>query len=328
MMLKKLFDVIKTGTVQFIADDCMSRGAALAYYTIFSLPPLLLIVFLAAGSVGISDDRISDEVREQIGMPVPEPSETPDSGKGATSQRKRSTWRLMAERQGSMTAAGLGPISKVVGVAILFFSATGVFVQLQQSLNQTWHVEPDPDKGGWKTFLLKRFLSMGMILVIFFLLLVSLIASMLIEEMIGLIVGTTPTVWAMTIGVVIDQAVTLVLTTLLFAAMFKILPDANIPWRDMWVGAIITAMLFVVGKSVIGWYLQNSQIGSVWGTAAASMVVLLLWVYYMSLVVLYGAELSKAWSARYGRGVEPSKNAVRVVEEKVLLRDDEPSRSP
>jgi membrane protein len=122
------------------------------------------------------------------------------------------------------------------------------------------------------------------------------------------------------LGVVLHNGITFIVATMLFAAMFKVLPDAKTSWRDLFLGAAITALLFVVGKTLIAWYLQNSDVGSGWGSAASSMVAVLVWVYYSSLIVLFGAELTQVWANEFGRGIEPAKGAVRIVEEKRHIR--------
>jgi len=124
---------------------------------------------------------------------------------------------------------------------------------------------------------------------------------------------------------VVNNVLSLAMATMLFAAMYKILPDANMQWKDKWVGAFLTAVLFVAGKAGLGWYLQNSNIGSAWGSAASSMIAMLVWVYYTSIIVLLGAELTQAWVKNYGGGIVPEEGAVRVVEEKRYVRDPQQS---
>jgi membrane protein len=208
-----------------------------------------------------------------------------------------------------------------MGVALLIFSATGLFAQLQFALNRAWEVEPDPQQGGALRFLLKRVFSLGMIVVIAFLLLVSLVLTTLIDEITAYLQGSSPGGVALVLGIVLNNLAVLALATLLFAAMYKILPDAKMAWKDTWIGAGLTAVLFVIGKSLIGWYLQSSDVGGSWGSAAASLVGILIWVYYTSLIVLFGAELAQVWASEYGSGIEPAKGAVRKVEEKRHVRE-------
>ena len=312
--------MLKTAVNDFFEDNCMASGAALAYYTIFSLPPLLVVVFLAAGWFGVSDERIQQVVSRQIGMPIP--AQQNDSGDQAGGDSRGLGLGMVAQRSGSVEPIkALGPLSKIIGMAILIFSATGVFAQLQYDLNRTWEVEPDPEQSGWKNYLIKRLLSLGMIIVIAFLLLVSLVITTLVDEAVQFAVGGGPDTLQTVVAIVVNNGMTIALATVLFAAMFKVLPDAKIRWKDMWIGALITATLFVIGKEFIGWYLQNSAIGSAWGSAAASMIALLVWVYYTSLIVLFGAEFTQAWARHFGQGIEPEAGAVRVVEQRRQLRD-------
>lgn len=310
--MRKFISTLKSGVADFIEDECMARGAALAYYTIFSLPPLLVMVFYVAGWFNISEQRINEVVSRQIGLPIASASE----GEDDTAQD--AGLQSVASRQASSAAPmeGLGTVSKVLGVLILVFSATGLFAQLQYALNRAWEIEPDPKRAGWKIFIVKRGLSLGMIVVIAFLLLVSLVLTTFVDEIVTAIVGQQSGTTGMVIGAVVNNLLSLVMATALFAAMYKILPDANMQWKDMWVGSFLTAILFVAGKAGLGWYLQNSQIGSAWGSAASSMVAMLVWVYYTSIIVLLGAELTQAWIKNYGGGIIPEEGAVRVVEEK------------
>lgn len=330
--MQKFFKTLKAGVFDFFEDECMVSGAALAYYTIFSLPPLLVMVFFVAGWFGVSDDTINDVVRRQVGLPVPGQeassqkgdsapagAQTNESDEGAAGAAglAQSAEQIAEQRSGRASPiAQLGPLSKVVGILILVFSATGVFAQLQRALNRAWEVQPDPARSSWKLFLAKRGLSLGMIVVIAFLLLVSLVLTTMVDELMRMTLGEGASSARVALGVAVNEGIALVLATLLFAAVYKILPDADMRWRDIWVGALITAVLFVVGKAILGRYLQSSEIGSAWGSAAASMIALLVWVYYSSLIVLLGAELTQAWAREYGQGIVPEEGAIRIVEGK------------
>ncbi len=298
--MSDFFKALKVAAKDFSDDECMTSGAAIAYYTIFSLPPLLVVVFFIAGQFGVSHETVDRVMKEQLGMPTAQaqPDET-----------------AAAATEGGM-ASSLGPLGKVIGALILVFSATGVFAQLQFALNRAWEVERDPEQGGVLVFAMKRLLSLGMIVVIAFLLLVSMVLTTMIDEIMRMVMGENPGQVGVVIGALVNGIVTIGVATLLFAAMYKVLPDAKMRWRDTWVGAAMTAVLFVVGKLLIGVYLENSNIGSGWGSAAGSMIAMLVWVYYTSLIVLFGAELTQAWASRFGAGIEPSKGAVRIVEEK------------
>ena len=322
------FKALKRAVSDFSEDECMSSGAAIAYYAIFSIPPLLVLIFLAAGWLGVSPKKIDQVVKDQLGLPMetagvqtdagsgqPAAAGPEESGNGSTSELTG-----VADRASASQLGGVGMASRIIGAALLIFSATGLFAQLQFALNRAWEVEPDPEQGGVVRFIFKRVLSFGMIITVAFLLLISLVLTTLIDEIMAYLQGASPDTVAMVLGVVLNNLAVLALATLLFAAMYKILPDAKMSWRDMWIGAGLTALLFVIGKSLIGWYLQSSDMGASWGSAAASMVGVLVWIYYSSLIVLFGAELTQVWAAEYGSGIEPAAGAVRKVEEKRHVR--------
>lgn len=323
--------IFKATVNDFSEDECLSGGAALAYYTIFSLPPLLAIVFVIAHWLGVPQEKIDQIVREQLGMPTA--SLNAASNHAPDSQQPR---RLQANAQSDEGQQGLATIadkaqvpgegslfSRIASIAILIFSATGLLAQLQVSLNRAWEVEPDPEQSGIKNFALKRVLSFGMIIVVAFLLLVAMVVTTLIDEILSWISSGVPGTLQMVLAHLLNAFSTLVVAALLFAAMYKILPDAKVQWRDVAVGAFVTALLFVVGKTLIGLYLQSSDVGSGWGAAAGSMVSILVWVYYTSLIVLFGAEFTQVWAQSRGRKIEPVEGAVRKVEEKRIIRDSD-----
>jgi membrane protein len=195
-------------------------------------------------------------------------------------------------------------------------------VELQAALNRAWGVEPDPDRGGVKNFVIKRLFSLGMVLSIAFLLLVSLVLSAALTAFGGALGGLLPGDASEVLLQLLDNAVSLVVITLLFAAMFKVLPDARIAWRDVWVGALVTTVLFLAGKFLIGLYLGQANPGEAYG-AAGSLAILLVWIYYSSLILLLGAEFTPVWARERGAGVEPQEGAVRVVVER-HRPDEEP----
>lgn len=327
--MMSFYKALKRAVSDFSEDECMSSGAAIAYYAIFSIPPLLVLIFLVAGWLGVSRQKIDEVVKNQLGLPMeaagaqsgggspqPTPSGSQETGSGSASELTG-----VAERTSASQLGGVGTISRIVGALLLVFSATGLFAQLQFALNRAWEVEPDPEQGGIWRFIFKRVLSFGMIVTVAFLLLISLVLTTLVDEITAYLQGSSPGTVALVLGVVLNNLAVFALATLLFAAMYKILPDATMSWKDTWIGAGLTALLFVVGKSLIGWYLQKSDMGASWGSAAASMVGVLVWIYYSSLIVLFGAELTQVWAAEYGSGIEPAPGAVRTVEEKRHVRE-------
>ena len=304
--MRSKFDAIvqtlRTAVAEFIKDDCLSSGAAIAFYTIFSFPPLVIIVLNLATAAGYSVDQVNQVMQSQVGIGLA------DVSAGAKSEADSSPFELGTT---SLTA-------KIVGLGILLFSAGGVFGQLQFSLDKVWEVAPDPRQGGIMSFLTKRLLSMGMILVVGFLLLVSLLLTTIIEELLRFIQGTPLGNLGAVFGVLATQVASLAVASLLFAGMFKVLPDAKLGWNDVWVGSMFTAVLFVAGKTIFAWYITASSVSANWADSAASVVVTLTWVYYSSLLVLFGAEVTQAWVQQLGRQVHPEEGAqaVKLVEVK------------
>lgn len=315
--MSRLLSVLKKTISDFIEDDCLSSGAAIAYYTIFSLPPLLVMVVYVASAIGFTPDQVNALMKKQVGLPVQRElyaANQGDSAQAGNSQEgDQAANQKEAQQSGASLQRSLGPIVKTLGVIVLLFTATGVFAQFQYALNRTWNVELDPEHSGVVDFIKKRVLSFAMILIIIFLLLVSLVLTIFIEEIITYLQGAAVDFFAQGVAMLLNNLAAVAIATLLFAAMFKFMPDAKIEWRGVWVGAAATAVLFVLGKVAIGWYVQSSAVGSAWGSAATSMIAILVWVYYNSLLVLLGAEFTQEWAAQFGTGVEPVEGAVRVI---------------
>jgi membrane protein len=290
--------LIKETVKDFLEDDCMDSAAALSYYTIFSLPAILvLILTLISAVMNPSDVRGGLEGQLQALM-------------GPSAGEQIRTIIQQAEHKPDN-----GLIPTILGFAGLLFGATGAFGQLQKALNRAWNVEPDPNQGGWKNFLSKRVFSLGMVLVVAFFLLVSLVISAALTGMGDRLSGFLPSGLSAPLLEALNMVISLAVITLLFAALFKVMPDAKISWRSVWVGAAFTALLFVIGKFLIGFYLGQSNPGQAYG-AAGSLAVLLLWVYYSALILLLGAEFTETWAERRGQGIEPEPGAVRVRREK------------
>jgi membrane protein len=293
-----LFGIIKESGKDFLEDDCMDSAAALSYYTIFSLPAILVLILMLVGTVmNPSDVRGGFEGQLQALM-------------GPSAGEQVRTIIQQAEQKPHN-----GVIPTILGIVGLLFGATGAFGQLQKTLNRAWDVEPDPNQGGIKTFLTKRLFSFGIILVVAFFLLVSLVISAALTGLGSRLGSFLPAGLSGPVLEVLNTLVSLGVITLLFAAIFKVMPDARITWRSVWVGAAVTAVLFVVGKFLIGFYLGKSNPGQAYG-AAGSLAVLLLWIYYSSLILLFGAEFTETWAKRRGEGLEPEPGAVRVRREK------------
>lgn len=278
---------------RFMDDDCTTMAAALAYYTTFSIAPLLLIVISIVGLI-FGHDAVQHQITAQVEGLI---------GHGAASQVG-----AMVQNAGQHNSTGV--LGAALGLLALLFGATGAFTQLQSSFNRIWRVKPDPKAGGVKNFLGQRILSLGMILAIAFLLIVSLAVSAALSAFGSVISGYLPKGFSEPLLQLLAQLGSLVVIGLLFGAMFQVLPDAKIRWRDAITGATVTAILFMVGKYLIGLYLGHSSTASAYG-AAGSLVLIVLWIYYSSLILLLGAEFT---AVRTG-DVQPKPGAIKVLEE-------------
>lgn len=292
MTFKEVGKLFAEAASEWSEDNAARLGAALAYYTVFSLAPLLIIVIALVGAIwggqsGEAQARILDEMRQLMG---PE---------GA---RMVGTMLENASRPGTG-----GVLATVLGVAALLFGATGAFAQLQGALNTVWDVRPDPERSGLMTLITTRLLSFGAILVVGFLLLVSLVLSAALSFVGDILTDITPRMQVLMR--LLNLLLSLGVITLLFAFIYRYLPDVRIAWRDVWVGAVITAILFTLGKYLLGLYLGQSGTASAYG-AAGSLVVLLIWVYYSAQIFFFGAELTEVYARRYGSKIRPSAYAV------------------
>jgi membrane protein len=286
---RNMLSLLNKAFRDFRDDECPTLAAALAYYTVFALPPLLILLIMVAGAVWDPAD-------------VQRSLETQFSG--LVGREAAGAIHEMI-RQGDR-AGDRGVVATILGTVALLFGATGAFIQLQSALNRAWEVKPDPKRGGIKNFLGKRLLSLGMVLGIAFLLVVSLAMSAAVSALgNSLTFMPEPALHAVNLGL------SLVIFTLLFAAMFKILPDAEIEWRDVWVGAAVTTALLVLGKFLIGLYLGRSEPGSAFG-AASALAVILIWIYYAGMILLFGAEFTQAWAKKRGAEIRPEKGAVSL----------------
>lgn len=285
---KSVWELFKATLLQWFDDQPFQLSSSLSYYTLFSLAPLLIIVIGIAG-FAFGHDAAQRQIVETIqGMVGPQ---TADAVQGIIKNASNQP------RTGIFSAA-LGIIALIVG-------AGGVVGQLQTSLNTIWGVTPKSKKGIW-VFVRQRFISFAMVLAIGFLLLVSLVISAMVTALTqfsGAYIGGVET-----IAHLLDVIISFVLVTGLFAMIFKFLPDAKINWRDVWIGALLTSILFTVGKFLIGLYLGHSGATSTYG-AAGSLITILLWVYYSSLIFFLGAEFTQVFATWYGSGVSPNDNA-------------------
>lgn len=302
----KPFRILKGSVKEFLGDECPRMAAALSYYIVFALPPLLVLLLVVLGTF-LDPNEARGHIQEQFSALL---------GPGAADQLHGLI------EQAEAPGAGRG-VTALLGAAALLFGATGAFVELQGALNRAWDVKPDPKQGGVRNFVLKRALSLGMVMGIAFLLLVSLILSAVLSMFGDVVADYLPGGMSSLLLQAVNFTASFAVITLLFAAMFRFLPDARIAWRDVWVGAAFTTLLFVVGKSIIGLYLGNSNPGQAYG-AASSLAVLLVWIYYSSMIMLFGAEFTEVWNREQGRRIEPERGAMiarRADHERVAAAD-------
>lgn len=287
---KDLFSLLKTTYKEWNDDDPWRMSATMSYYAIFSLPGLLMIVITVAGWA-FGDDAVQGELSEQISEMIgPEAAKNVEAMISNVHETENSTW------------------GAIIGIATIIFGATGFFYQLQKSLNQVWDVEVKQE--GIKRLLLDRVMSFSVILIIGFLLLISLVLTTALSALSDFILQYLPS-YLYYFFYVVEFLISYGLITLLFGMIYKILPDVNIQWRTVWVGAAVTAVLFVIGKFAMGIYFGNTDPGSAYG-AAGSLILILLWVSYSCLILFFGAEFTQVYARRYGYRIKPAEYARRT----------------
>ncbi|WP_111309670.1 YihY/virulence factor BrkB family protein [Confluentibacter sediminis] len=267
------------------ASDPFRLSAVVAYYAVLSLPGLLVIVINVVGSiwgVDIIQGHLTDEISGALGR------DTADSIQA-----------MMVETQNNDKST----LATILGVATLVFGATGVFYHLQLSLNQIWRIAPSSNSS-FKKMILDRARSFAFILAIGFLLLISFLITTAISALNDYIRSILPDI-IVYIAFALDIIVSIAIITVLFALIFKYLPDAKIKWKTVWIGALITSVLFVIGKFLLGLYFGEAKPGSTYG-AAGTVVLILLWVSYSCLILFFGAEFTWVFSKRYGLGIQPN----------------------
>lgn len=307
--LRNLGSLLWQTLTAFMGDDCPRMAAALSYYTIFSLPPLLVLLLLIVGAI-VDPDTARQMLAGQVGTLL---------GPGGADQVDALIRNASRPQLGGVTAA--------LGILAFLFGATGAFSQLQGALNTAWGVAPDPTRGDVRNFLWKRLVSFGMILVIGFLLLVSLAVSALLTAFGDVLVSLTNARISTAVLQLVQNVLSFVAIGLLFAAIFQYVPDAVVRWRDALIGGAFTALLFTLGKAGIGYYLGRSDPGNAYG-AAGSLAVTLLWIYYSAVILLLGAEFTEVWASATGRPIEPEPGAARVVREQERVLPDAAGPAP
>jgi membrane protein len=289
--LKAAWELIKLTFSEWMNDNTFEFSAALAFYTIFSIAPVLLIA-VGVASFFLAPDTATDQIVGEMEKLI--------GAQGANAVRQ-----VMESSRGF--GKGLWAVS--VGIITLIMGATAVFGELQSALNHIWDVKAKPDRGVIMSFIVDRFRSFSIAVCVGFLLLVSLVISAVISGLQNYMNNWLPGVpWVWQTANVVSSFFVI---AVLFAMIYKLLPDVVIPWRDVWIGAAVTALLFTTGKYLIGIYLGQTATTSAFG-AAGSLVVLLFWVYYSALISFLGAEFTQVYARRYGSGIRPKNHAVRV----------------
>jgi membrane protein len=287
-----IFELLKETVSEWSEDKAPRLGAALAYYTIFSLAPLLIIVIAVAG-LAFGQEAAQGSIDEQI--------------QGLVGREGADLVQTMIENARQPAA---GALASGVGLVTLVVGALGAFGQLRDALNTIWEVAPKPGRG-LKAVILGRLAPAALVLGVGFLLLVSLIVSAGLSALGNWLAGSLAGLSFL--AQVINFLISFIVITLLFAMIFKFLPDAQIAWRDVWIGAALTALLFNIGKLLIGLYLGGGGVASSYG-AAGSLIVVLLWVYYSAQILFFGAEFTQVYANKYGSKIRPDEGAVRVTE--------------
>jgi membrane protein len=294
--MRKFWLVLRQAITEFINDHGLKLSAALSYYTIFALGPVLVIVISLAG-LFFGKEAIQGKIYYQINGLV---------GNEAALQIQDIIQNIEKSQLGTQGA--------VIGVILLVIGATGVFTEIQDSINYVWSIRAKPKKG-WLKLLINRAISFSLIIGFGFIMMVSLVihafVDLLFERLTRFFSDATVYMF-----VIINYVMLFVIITFLFTIIFKVLPDAKIKWKDTLMGSSFTSVLFLVGKFVIGFYLGNSNIGVTFGTAAA-LVVILVWIYYTSIILYFGAEFTKVYTLNFGDGIKPDDTAVFIIKQEV-----------
>lgn len=292
-MIKTYFNLLKKTATEFAADNVLKLSGSLAYYTVFSLGPLMLVIVSVAGVFFETNDvlwKVYWQLKDIVGQ-------------NAADQIIDVIENLRDRNAGRFS---------IIGLAILIFGATTVFADIQDSINYIWSIKAKPERG-WLKYIKNRLLSFSMVIGIAFLLIVSLLVSSLTDLMTDTLFENFKEDYVL-IFKIINMLIMFVIITFLFATIYKVLPDAKIKWKDAMKGAAFTGLLFMLGKYLIGLYISSSEMDNTYG-AAASVVILLSWVYYTATILYFGAEFTKVYALSLGSKIEPNENAVFIVKE-------------
>jgi membrane protein len=302
---KAIWTVLKETGKDWSEDNATRLAAALAYYTVLSIAPLLVLAVSVAGLV-FGEEAAKGQIASELSGVV-----GPQAGEGIETMLTHAK------------SPEDGTIGSIIGVIVLLFGASGVFGELQSSLNTIWEVAPKPGRGLWGV-VRQRFFSFTMVLGVAFLLLVSLVLSAMLSGIGAMFEGSLPggaELWQ-----IVNFVMSLGIITALFALMFKVVPDADVAWKDVWIGGLFTGVLFVIGKFALGLYLGRASVASPYG-AAGSLIVLVIWVYYAAQILFLGAEFTQVYARHRGSRIKPSENAVPVETVKKTATDAEGSES-
>jgi membrane protein len=298
----RFWRILKRAATEFLNDHGLKFSASLSYYTIFSIGPVLIIIISLAG-IFYGKEAVQGKIYYQLNGIV---------GSAAAVQIQDIIQNI---EKSQLSASGA-----IVGVIVLLIGATGVFTEIQDTINYIWSVKAKPEKG-WLKLLINRLLSFSLIIGFGFVLLVSLIVHAMVDLLHDRLMHFFDEV-TVYIFEAVNYVILFVIISGLFAVIFKVLPDAKIRWKDAFVGSSFTAALFLIGKFLIGLYISQSNIGVTYGTAA-SIVLILIWVYYSSIILYFGAEFTKVYALSYGSGIEPDGTAVFIVKQEAKELDFE-----
>lgn len=293
MNLKAVLGLFQETFKEWSNDKVPRLAAALSYYTIFSIAPLLIIVIAIAGAVfgeAAAQGAIVGQLQGLIG---------------------KASAQVIQNAIENASQPKTGTIASIISIVVLLFGATGLFTELQDALNTIWEVQPKPGRA-MKNMVRQRFTSFALVLGIGFLLLVSLVLSAVLQAIVTYFSNVLPgtdIIWQ-----IVNFILGFAITTLLFGLIFKVLPDVKITWNDVLIGAVITALLFSVGRFLLGQYLGNGSFGSTYG-AAGSIVVILVWVNYAAQILFFGAEFTQVYARKYGSRIVPDKHAMPMTQE-------------
>ncbi len=301
----KFFYVLKEAAKAFSEDNAVKLSAALSYYTIFAIGPLLVIVLSLSG-IFLGEAAVEGKLYGQIRGLI---------GSDAAKQVQEIIQNIQKTNNSTIGA--------IIGGIVLVIGATGIFAEIQDSINYIWSLKAKPKRGFIK-LLMNRLLSFSLIISLGFLLIVSLVANALMDILNERLTRFFPDTMVYVIYG-LNIVLLLAVISLLFAIIFKVLPDGKIKWMDAFVGAFFTSILFLIGKSAIGYYLGNSKLGTTYGTAA-SVVIILTWVYYTSIILYFGAEFTKVYALEFGGGIVPNETAVFIIKQEAKELEISPRR--